>query len=816
MTNLPVVLVWGLKATPLLLGAWLATALLRRASAATRHFVWVLAVAGVLALPVLAPVAPRVAVPVPASWATPLLEPPSTASGTEAEPTPARTPATVAAAAGTTATAETAATAEATGSAGLVTRVWAIGALLMTALLGISIWRTARVARRARPVANVAVLREARSLAARLGVRRPVRVLQAADEAMPMTWGLVRPSVLVPASFGAWPPSRRQAVLVHELSHVRRWDWATQFAARVACALYWWNPLAWVAARRLREERELACDDLVLAQGTVAATYAGDLLEIARRFRATPATALVGVAMARRSELADRLLAVLDAARPRRALARGPALSAVAAAAALFLPVAGLATGVAPLGFEPFPPLAAAPPDAAVVWHPAPAPRAGRAVQSRTALLCDWSARTGSSSSSSHSDDDRLMIQIGRDDCTLTVRAQGELTFADDDRDLTRIARAGYFEIEERTGRTRRRVEISEEGGGLARRWFVDGTERPYEADARAWLGDALLVLMRRAGINAEARATRILSTRGEDALIAEIAELQSDHVAGRYYRVLFERGRLDTGRLTRLLDDAADRIDSDHELGRVLATVAARGSMDAQVQQAYVRAAGSLDSDHEQSQALQALVASGPLDAEAMDAILTSAAGIDSDFNRARVLLLVGERYPSGRPLPAAYLDAVTGMESDHERGRVLAQLLERDRLPPPDRARVLGVVSRIDSDHSRSQVLTSVAAQGPLDDVTREAFFAAVRDMESDHSRQLVLTAVLARSAGDATLLAVLEAARGIDSDHSKAQVLTAVAAQRPLSDRVRAAYVAVAGTISSRSSRDRALRAAGLQGT
>jgi beta-lactamase regulating signal transducer with metallopeptidase domain len=111
-------------------------------------------------------------------------------------------------------------------------------------------------------------------------------------------------------------------VLLHELAHVKRWDWLTQLAARLACALYWWHPLAWVAARRLREERELACDDLVLAHGTVASTYAADLLEIARVFRVSPASALAGVAMARRSQLAGRLLAVLDAARSRRSQVR--------------------------------------------------------------------------------------------------------------------------------------------------------------------------------------------------------------------------------------------------------------------------------------------------------------------------------------------------------------------------------------------------------------------------------------------------------------------------------------------------------------
>jgi hypothetical protein len=700
-----------------------------------------------------------------------------------------------------------------------VTRLWAIGAGLILGLVGLSLWRTAHLARRARPLAHVGVLHEARHVAARLGVRRPVRVLQADDETMPMTWGGLRPSVLVPAGFVAWPAARRTAVLVHELAHVKRWDWVTQLGARLVVALYWWNPLAWVAARRLREERELACDDLVLAHGTVASAYAGDLLEIARAFRASPATALAGVAMARRSQLAGRLLAVLDAARSRRALPPGQALSATAAAVVLLLPIAGVAARADRPASDPVreagvvptlpPAVPAAMPVATGVSHSPP-------VQSRSALLCDWATRSGGSSSSTNINDERMTIQISRGDCTMTVRSEGELVFSDDDRDLARISDNGYFEIEERTGRTRRRVEMADARGRLERRWFVDGGEQPYGDDARAWLGDAILVLVRRAGINAEARAIRILGASGEDGLIAEIAQLQSDHVAGRYYRVLFERGRLTSAQLARLLTDAAGRIESDHELGRVLATVAARGPMDAEVQGAYVRATDGLDSDHEHGRALEALVASGTPDAGALDAMLASSGRIASDHARAGVLLSVAQRYPADRPLPASYLNAVGSMKSDHERGRVLTQLLERDRLSAADRARILGVVSRIGSDHTRSQILMGVVVQGPLDDVTRDAFFAAVRGMGSDHSRQQVLHAAVTVGDDEATILAVLDAARAIGSNHSKAEVLTAVAAKGRMTERVRAAYASVAQTIGSRYDRERVMRAGGLQGT
>jgi len=829
MPNLPIVAAWGLKATPLLFGAWALSALVPRASAATRHFVWVLALAATLALPMVALVAPRWEVPVPSRFrpAAP------TTSATPVSPIPSARSVVPTSSIGSAGSAETIGSAGTAGSARSVlpspTAIWDFGAALVGLFLLASLWGTARLARSAVVVTGGTLHGEVRDLARRLGLRRSVRVLRAHGQAMPMTWGAFRPTVFLPAGIEAWPVTRRQTVLLHELAHVKRWDWLTQLLARVVCVVYWWHPLAWVAARRLREERELACDDLVLAHGTVPSAYAGDLLEIARAFRANVATSLAAVAMARRSQLAGRLLAVLDATRARGSLKRSHLVPAMGAAAVLLIPLAGVATRDARMAADGS--VLAAP---AVTDAGAPSSLARRPVgpsarlsaQSRSTMLCDWSAKSDNNSSSTSINDAHMMIQLSRGDCTLTVRAEGEMggyasaptgkgmTFSDDDRDIVRLPEHGYFEIEERSGRSRRRVEVTEADGKLERRWFVDGGEQPYGDVARAWFGDALVVLARRAGINAEARAVRIFQSQGADGLIAEIAELQSDYVASKYYRVLFDRAQLSSAQLARLLDDAAGRINSDYELGRVLSTLAAHGPLDQDVQRAYVRAANSIDSDYEHGRALGALVQSSDLDVDAMDAIFASASRINSDYERSRLMLAVAERYPSGKPLPASYLTAVGGMKSDHERGRVLTALLNRDRLSSDDRGRVLAVVEKIQSDHTRGEVLLGVIERGRLDEATRAPFFRAVGTIESSFERQRVLTAVIQSGPDEATMLAVLEAARAIDSDHSKAEVLVAAATKGLTSDRVRAAYAAVAETIASRSDRNRVYRAAGLR--
>jgi hypothetical protein len=137
---------------------------------------------------------------------------------------------------------------------------------------------------------------------------------------MPLTWGALRPSILLPAEADAWPEERRRVVLLHELAHVARRDCLVQTLAAVCCAAYWFHPGAWWAARKMREEREQACDDRVLAAGARASDYAGHLLDVARAYR-TPLCA-AAIAMAAPSQLEGRVRAVLEPRRDRRAITR--------------------------------------------------------------------------------------------------------------------------------------------------------------------------------------------------------------------------------------------------------------------------------------------------------------------------------------------------------------------------------------------------------------------------------------------------------------------------------------------------------------
>jgi hypothetical protein len=112
--------------------------------------------------------------------------------------------------------------------------------------------------------------------------------------------------------------------------------------ARLALILHWWNPLAWTAWRAFLAERERAADDLVLRTDTCASDYARHLLEIARVMQSGPALGWAAVAMARRSQLEGRLLAILDSRTNRKPAGRSSALAAALVPIALIAPLAAI------------------------------------------------------------------------------------------------------------------------------------------------------------------------------------------------------------------------------------------------------------------------------------------------------------------------------------------------------------------------------------------------------------------------------------------------------------------------------------------
>jgi beta-lactamase regulating signal transducer with metallopeptidase domain len=309
----------------------------RRASAARRHMIWTISIVALLALPVFALILPTLTIPVAAEAPISRMVSATENAGRPIAAHSRETAADSIQAAATSAT-------PIAPSQPLPWRTILLSTYLL-GVLGLSLKLAAEqlsirgLARRAAEVADSGWLELAATCRRETGVVGPVRILRSLDRAMPMAFGAWKPTVLIPSIADTWNPGRRRAVLLHELSHVARRDCLTQLIARVACALYWPHPGAWLIARGLRMERELACDDRVIATGAAAPEYAQHLLELAYSLGGYRAPALV-VSMARPKQLEGRMLAVLDHARNRTTPAARFRVAAFVAAGLIVMPLA--------------------------------------------------------------------------------------------------------------------------------------------------------------------------------------------------------------------------------------------------------------------------------------------------------------------------------------------------------------------------------------------------------------------------------------------------------------------------------------------
>lgn len=221
----------------------------------------------------------------------------------------------------------------------LAASLWLAGVLFLGLRVLLAQLALRRILRTARSVENNGDFALAVKLASQCGIRRPVRLLVSDRCSMPMTCGVLRPAIVLPKSASTWLPERLRMVLLHELAHVRRLDCLWQWLSFAVTTCHWFNPLVWLAAARLRVEREQACDDEVLNAGVRASDYAETLLDISTGGQRNVFSLCAGVAMARSHRLSGRVHAIVDERRNRRAVSRSVSLAACLLAVVLLVPL---------------------------------------------------------------------------------------------------------------------------------------------------------------------------------------------------------------------------------------------------------------------------------------------------------------------------------------------------------------------------------------------------------------------------------------------------------------------------------------------
>ena len=542
----------------------------------------------------------------------------------------------------------------------VVSMIWITGTVLLLFRLILGLWGTARLARRSEVVQDPRWIALTSRLARQLGITRPVTLLRSEHSGIPMTWGVLYPVVLLPGESNDWAEERRVIVLLHELAHVRRFDALTQTLAQFAGALFWVNPLIWIAARQMRTERERACDDFVLTAGMRPSAYASDLLEIVRTMGSEPALSYAALAMARRSEFEGRLLAILDPTARRVGMGRvGKAATAVTALC-LLLPLAGMR------------------------------PAARSAVSPALPLV-----------SSSAVSSDRAF----RD--SSTTRPLEKATSSDVNAVGINATDGNAIDVNPSLSSTKTR--------GDSATGFQAFPELPKFSAFAALAVDSTV---------------RDSSRAMSPALVAGSSLPRDD----KQTLILVVR--------------AAAKMTSDHEKASLLVEIVDRFVGDDSLRAAFLATTATITSDHEKQRVLSSLLGKDALSDYSRVLFIRTAAGISSEYTKGQLLTSFAKQHElTNASVRGAFFAAAATLGSGYDQQQLLVSVL--GRLKKLTRDEALGVLSsarKMSSSSSKAAVLVAVADKIGLDDATvRQAYLDVASTMTSDSDYRKAMSAAV-----------------------------------------------------------------------
>jgi beta-lactamase regulating signal transducer with metallopeptidase domain len=826
---MPVMLDAAIKGAMLVLVAAIAAYLLRNRSAASRHAVWTAAVVGHLAIPVLAITLPEWRLPIlpAATWMTSapaertvVSETPTASS--EVLPRNDATPS-----AGRSNAANDNASLQSTvdqpssvagnipspGPLTILAAIWLAGAFLILLRLAAGTWRVGQLARDGARVEDGVWLSLTQKLANRLGVTRPLTLLRGENLAVPVTWGIVYPAVLLPQDADTWPEERRRFVLVHEMAHVKRFDALTQLLAQFSLALFWFDPLVWLASHRMRVEREHACDDYVLRDGTTPSLYAGELLEMVqsigtrRHDRAAPAFA--ALAMARRSEFEGRMLAILDPRLDRHTLNRKGTLMTALIVALLTLPLAALRpfdstpttlsateSGDAPEMREGASKIAAPSTSATIAADTKSAtPSSGVLIttipaSAGAAWACDDYRFTSLKSRSTHisrhdeKNDQRLQfVRSGPDGC-LEAAIIGMARFSDDETRVTFLPAGGFARFREVVAGSDRSVSVSPSAeGALQYTAALDGRTVPFNAEMQAWLGRLLPSVLREAGINVPARVARLRTQGGVPAVLREIGTIRSTGAKRSHYEELLKTSPISPADGSKLVAQAGqDLANSSGDLSSVLQQLPRSTVQSALSRHALADALSQIKSSGDKANTLEALAPNA--DREMLIMLAQAAETLPSSGDKANYLTTTASEYLNSgdASLRNAFFHAAATLVSDGDLQNVLVTAMPYGHANPAIVMQVISTTKELSSSGDIATVLRNLATQRLLarNPAATLAVIERTHTMRSSGDRSMVLT-TLARQ-GLLTTSALKEAytraALALPSEGDRSSALAAAA--------------------------------------
>ncbi|HXW08362.1 MAG TPA: M56 family metallopeptidase [Vicinamibacterales bacterium] len=760
-------------------------------------------------------------------------------------------------------------TASMTGLSGALLMAWACGVLLLSLRLVNGWWWVQRMKNHGSQPARDAWQRAAARLSRRLHVGRPVRLLETARVDVPTVIGWLRPVVLLPTSaVCGLTPQQLEAILAHELAHIRRHDYLVNLLQTLVETLLFYHPAVWWVSHRIRVEREHCCDDLAVnlcgdpyayaqaladleglreSSGRFAvAVTGGSLLQRVRRLLGAPSHAgrcpgwLAGTAAALLlAGMAAGAVGQTDERQPPpvppSAQPHAPTSPSAPAPPPLVpletidvAPVVAalepLLAGIEPalLGLEPAiaslrPALEALEP-ALAAFHSALAPLEPVLAGLQPALEALDTARMEALAREAQARAHELAMQMagvhaatGDHHLAMEQAAAAVAAMPLEHQIASALEEAGRaLETMDASGALSASAALAELAGSLPPQGEATGNFTWSDGKARIEVSYNGTVEFTDDDADVKSLSPggwlRIREGGWVAGRTVEFTADASGTLSRRYWTGRTERPFEPEGR--QWLAGKLPRIIRQSGLG-------ARGRVErilrSQGVPGVLAEVSLIEGSWGKRLYLTELLQAAPADPQTATQVLAQAGReIDSDFELASFLISSANRLLLDDQSRRAYFEVARSIDSDFELRRVCSSVLKGGPLAPDLLATLLDTSTAIGSDFEAASLLVDVVKAQPLDARTRPSFFKALAGIDSDFEHRRVLTALARSTPDEATTAAMLESAGTIGSDFEQASLLLEIAGQQPIEGVLRAPFFKAVEGLDSSFERGRVLKA------
>lgn len=201
--------------------------------------------------------------------------------------------------------------------------------------LCLSVQKVLQISRKSELVNDQNIKKSVHRVREMLRISRTVSIKESSAVSSPFSFGFLRPCVILPTTYSQWSDSVLEDVLTHELSHIKRFDWLSMLLCQAVLCVYWFNPLVWLAVRKVDEEAENSCDAAVVRCGKSNTEYAENLLLVARECR--DQRKLLAQMMVDKKLLSNRITTILENPMMMKTISRKMTAVSVVVAATLLV-----------------------------------------------------------------------------------------------------------------------------------------------------------------------------------------------------------------------------------------------------------------------------------------------------------------------------------------------------------------------------------------------------------------------------------------------------------------------------------------------